>query len=95
MPLTVGEIHFGQIDAKNEVFQQDRQGINVFRNSFQIPPGINVDELIAGSKFFIAGQKAVERPRFFFILKSVLIQWEQILRFCFLRVGFRKKNDNK
>jgi hypothetical protein len=57
MPLSVGELKFGEIDAKNEVFQQTRYGSEVFSKSFQIPPRVNLDELLLGSRFFISGQK--------------------------------------
>jgi hypothetical protein len=72
MPIPLGQIHFGQIDAKNEVFQQDRMGINVFRNSFQIPPGIDTDQLIIGSKFFISGQKGCGKTALLLHIKEQL-----------------------
>jgi hypothetical protein len=57
MAIPVGQIRFGEIDAKNEVFGQDRHGINVFENSFQIPPNIDIAQILAGSRYFVFGQK--------------------------------------
>lgn len=55
--FSVSDLQFGEIDAKNEVFQQARYGISVLRNSFQVPPRVNLDELLLGARFFISGQK--------------------------------------
>lgn len=57
MPIEVGNIKFGEIDAKNEIFDQNRMGSSIFRNAFQIPPGIDVKKILLGSKYFIYGQK--------------------------------------
>ncbi|MBM0170880.1 P-loop ATPase, Sll1717 family [Altererythrobacter sp. C41] len=57
MTVEVAKIEFGEIDAKNEVIQQDRLGSSVFHNSFRIPPEVNPDALITGAKCFIYGQK--------------------------------------
>lgn len=72
MSIPVGSVFFGEIDAKNEVFQQTRQGISVFQNSFQVPPGINVDQLISGAKFFITGQKGCGKTALLLHVKDIL-----------------------
>ena len=72
MPIRVGDIKFGEIDAKNEVFDQDRSGTMVFENSFQIPPGVNLDRLIAGSKYYIYGQKGCGKTALLLYLKKRL-----------------------
>lgn len=57
MPITVGSLQFGEADAKNEVFQQARYGSEVFRNSFQVPPKVDLNDLLRGARFFVSGQK--------------------------------------
>lgn len=57
MPITVSDLKFGEIDAKNEEFQQARYGSAVFANAFQVPPRVDVDDLMLGARFFISGQK--------------------------------------
>src|ERR1700761_4574854 len=57
MSIPISQIRFGEFDAKNELFQQEREESKVFLNAFQVPPGINLDSLLAGSKYFITGQK--------------------------------------
>ena len=70
--IPVGDIKFGEIDAKNEVFDQDRAGTFVFENSFQIPPGIKLDSLLAGSKYYIYGQKGCGKTALLLYLKKRL-----------------------
>ena len=72
MSIKVGDIKFGEIDAKNEVFDQDRSGSMVFANSFQIPPGVNLDKLIAGSKYYVYGQKGCGKTALLLFLKKQL-----------------------
>ncbi len=72
MPIPVGSIRFGEIDAKNEVFGQDRHGINVFENSFQIPPNIDLTELLTGSKYFVYGQKGCGKTALLLFAKKKL-----------------------
>lgn len=55
--MKVGKIEFGELDAKNEAFRQSRTGKNVFYSSFIIPPNVEIDDLLSGSRFFILGQK--------------------------------------
>lgn len=57
MTLRVGDLKFGEIDAKNEVFQQARYGSEIFSKSFQTPPRVDLDELLMGARFFISGLK--------------------------------------
>jgi energy-coupling factor transporter ATP-binding protein EcfA2 len=57
MTIQLSDIKFGEIDAKNEEFQQVRYGSAVFANAFQVPPRVDINELLLGAKFFITGQK--------------------------------------
>lgn len=72
MPIAVGQIKFGEIDAKNEIFDQDRVGIHIFENSFQIPPGIDFEQLLAVSKYYIHGQKGSGKTALLLYLKKKL-----------------------
>ncbi|MBA16745.1 MAG: hypothetical protein CMN73_10380 [Sphingomonas sp.] len=55
--LEQGKIEFGEIDAKHEVFTQNRMGQDIFFRSYLIPPGVNEFQLMQGGRFFIVGQK--------------------------------------
>ena len=55
--MQIGKIEFGEIDAKNEVLKQKRVGKSIFKNSFQVPPRINVDNLLSGENYFVVGKK--------------------------------------
>ena len=57
MVIQVTDLKFGETDAKNEVFQQARYGSDIFFNAFQIPPRVDLDDLLRGARFFISGQK--------------------------------------
>lgn len=70
--MQVGDIRFGEIDAKNEVFGQDRHGSNVFENSFQIPPNVDVSQLISGAKYFVYGQKGCGKTALLLYTKKKL-----------------------
>lgn len=72
MSMPVKNIKFGEIDAKNEVFEQGRTGSHVFKNSFQIPPGIEMHKLTSGAKYFIHGQKGCGKTALLLYLKSIL-----------------------
>lgn len=72
MVIEVRNIQFGEIDAKNEVFDQNKIGINVFHNSFEIPPGVQIEKLVTGAKFFISGQKGCGKTALLLYLKRRL-----------------------
>lgn len=87
MPITVGQIKFGEIDAKNEVFDQDRAGIQVFESSFQVPPGIDIDRLVAGSKYYIFGQKGSGKTALLLFLKKRLDDAGSTTKTIFFKSG--------
>ncbi|WP_128080138.1 P-loop ATPase, Sll1717 family [Roseicella frigidaeris] len=72
MTIPVKKIKFGELDAKNELFQQDRYGQSIFMNSFQIPPKIDLDELKLGSRFFIYGQKGCGKTALMLYIQRIL-----------------------
>jgi GTPase SAR1 family protein len=72
MPIEVGKIQFGEIDAKNEVFDQNKIGIQVFHNSFEIPPSVDMEKLTSGAKFFVYGQKGCGKTALLLHLKKLL-----------------------
>jgi DNA polymerase III delta prime subunit len=91
MPIQLKDILFGQIDAKNEVFQQDRLGVDVFKNSFQVPPGINIDDLIKGSKFFISGQKGCGKTALLLHLNSTFKDMGADITFLLFKSGISEQ----
>lgn len=72
MPIQVGKIEFGEIDAKNEVLEQDKFGSDIFRNSFLIPPGVDPDKLVRGAHCFIYGQKGSGKTSLLLYLRKLL-----------------------
>lgn len=72
MPIEVRKIQFGEIDAKNEVFDQNKIGIQVFHNSFEIPPSVDMEKLTSGAKFFVYGQKGCGKTALLLHLKKLL-----------------------
>ena len=71
MPINVGEISFGEIDAKNEA-SVDRIGSTVFENSFQMPPNVDINLLMSGSKYFVYGQKGCGKTALLLYTKKSL-----------------------
>lgn len=74
MTISLGEIKFGELDAKNEEFQQVRYGSAVFANAFQVPPRVDVDELLLGAKFFITGQKGCGKTALLLHVRRILAE---------------------
>lgn len=74
MTIPLSEIKFGELDAKNEEFQQKRYGSAVFANAFQVPPRVNLDELLLGSRFFITGQKGCGKTALLLHVRRILAE---------------------
>lgn len=72
MSIAVGEISFGELDAKNEVIEQERLGISIFYNSFITPPGIDLNALTSGAKCFIYGQKGCGKTALLLYIRKIL-----------------------
>lgn len=73
MAIELGLIQFGDIDAKNEVTKQAKTGSSVFYKSFQVPPSVNIRNLLSGGQYFIRGQKGCGKT-------ALLLHVEEILR---------------
>lgn len=74
MTIPLSEIKLGELDAKNEEFQQVRYGSAVFANAFQVPPRIDVNELLLGAKFFITGQKGCGKTALLLHTRRILAE---------------------
>lgn len=72
MTLNVGQIEFGEVDAKNEVLEQEKFGSSIFKNGFRMPPGIDTDKLVTGAKCFIYGQKGCGKTALLLYIRSIL-----------------------
>lgn len=55
--ITFQQMHLGQVDAKNEVFQQSKLGLDIFSSAFVVPPSVELKTLFSGGKFFVVGPK--------------------------------------
>jgi ABC-type lipoprotein export system ATPase subunit len=73
MVIELGRIQFGDIDAKNEVTKQNRTGSSIFYKSFQVPPSVELANLLSGGQYFIRGQKGCGKT-------ALLMHVEDILR---------------
>ena len=69
--IELAQLQFGEVDARNEVFQQSRQGSRVFFNSFQVPPGVNLELIEAGARFYVIGQKGAGKTALIWYLKEL------------------------
>jgi len=74
--LNISKVQFGELDARNEVFQQSRNDSMVFFNSYQIPPGVNFDSILSGSKYFITGQKGTGKTALIWYLKHRIEEYK-------------------
>jgi hypothetical protein len=69
----LSQLQFGEIDARNEVFQQARQNSRVFFNSFQVPPGLSISALEGGARFFVLGQKGTGKTALIWYLRELAV----------------------
>lgn len=72
--IPISKIRIGQLDARNEVFQQARENVHVFNNSFVVPPRVDINSLIGGSIFFIKGPKGSGKTALLWYLKHLFDQ---------------------
>ena len=91
MNIKVGQIQFGEIDAKNEVFGQERAGSNIFKNSFEIPPRIDLARLLGGIKFFIYGQKGCGKTALLLYLKSIIEEERGVVNTVLFKSGITER----
>ncbi|HCL66630.1 MAG TPA: hypothetical protein DIC56_17680 [Rhizobium sp.] len=55
--MNLNDINFGDVDAKNEILKQARLGERVFFESFSVPSGVDVSEILSGRRYYILGLK--------------------------------------
>jgi len=72
MAISLGQIQFGETDAKHEVFTQAREGSYVLLNAFQMPPSVKFEQLLSGAKFFISGLKGTGKTSLILYLQNYL-----------------------
>lgn len=72
--INLGKLQFGEIDAKHEVFSQEREGSFILLNAFQMPPSVNFDRLLSGAKFFIYGLKGSGKTSLLLFLRHRIEQ---------------------
>lgn len=85
--MEVGKISFGEIDAKNEVLKQQRVGKTIFKNSFQNPPGIDIDSLLSGENYYIIGQKGCGKTALLLYLQDLCEERNWSTETIFFRSG--------
>lgn len=91
MAIEVNCIDFGEIDAKNEVFSQERSDSHVFHNSFEIPPGVDIKKISVGSKIYIYGQKGCGKTALLLYVKNMLDQSGAKTRTVLFKSGITEK----
>ena len=65
--VTIKDIYAGMPDAKDE---NNATMINQFFESFILPPGLNIDELLSGRKSIVTGYKGVGKTSVLFYLQN-------------------------
>lgn len=68
--MKLRNIQFGEIDAKDEVLQQEKDRSAVFMQSFVEPPNSDLKRFERGSKYFIAGAKGSGKTALMYYLKK-------------------------
>lgn len=68
--MKLQDIHFGSIDAKHDIEGRSPEEIEYFENSFVLPPNIDIEDYLAGKKYYISGLKGTG--------KTALLRYIQI-----------------
>lgn len=89
--ISVGQIEFGEKDAKNEVFKEQRSGRSIFRASFRDPPGIDIDALLRGESYFILGQKGCGKTALMLYLQSLASERDWSTETYLFRTGISEE----
>lgn len=55
--MSLKNINFGDVDAKNEILKNSRAGDRTFFESYSIPERIDLVKYLSGEKYFILGLK--------------------------------------
>lgn len=55
--ITLKNLNFGEIDAKNELLKDARSKSTKFLDSYMIPSGIDFSHLESGLSYFVVGLK--------------------------------------
>lgn len=55
--VSLKQLNFGDVDAKNEILKQSRTGETFFFESFLVPDSVEIEEYERGEKFFVVGLK--------------------------------------
>lgn len=66
--ITIKDIYAGMPDAKDEI---NTEQSDKFYESFVIPPGLSIENLLDGKKFLIAGYKGVGKTSILYYLQSI------------------------
>ena len=69
--ITIKEIYAGMPDAKDEI---NTGQANNFFESFIIPPGLSIDDLLSGKKFLVTGYKGTGKTSVLYYLQSKALE---------------------
>lgn len=95
MTIPVSSISFGEIDAKNEVIEQEKFGSSIFQNSFLVPPGIDPERLITGAKCFIYGQKGCGKTSLLLYVRRLLEEMGASTKTILFKSGITERERQK
>ncbi len=71
--MNIQDISFGDVDAKNEILKQKRNGDRGFFESYSVPNRISLDDYIKGQKYFVLGLKGTGKTALLRYLHDKLI----------------------
>jgi hypothetical protein len=72
--MQIKDIYLGEVDAKNEILKQKRAGVDYFMSSFSIPKQVDIDDYIAGQKYFIYGLKGAGKTALLRYIHDTLVK---------------------
>ncbi|MBB3899907.1 P-loop ATPase, Sll1717 family [Roseococcus suduntuyensis] len=98
--IPIKKIYVGELDAKDELYMDERGGRTILLNSFVQPPGVDIEKFQVGEKFLIIGTKGSGKTAFLGYMKSKLDEnYEKSALILFkseideaARIGFTKSN---
>ena len=89
MPVTIKDIYAGKLDARDEA---NGSTTSKFIESFVIPPGLSLDDLLNGNKHLVSGYKGVGKTSVLYYLRQKALECntKTCVSFIYFKSGFEE-----
>lgn len=91
--IKLSQIFFGQIDAKNELINDDKESRDRFEKAFISPPKVSIEQLKSSNTYFVIGPKGVGKTA---MLRYLGLQFQRDLntyvKFIFFKNEFSEED---